>query len=468
MGFGEGSLDGGGDSGGCEVSNDYDYNDGGDDGDDGDDGVEERNNRSSNSQSNVTVTKTNPCTVLVMFTVIGLAAGVGLLYAVVSAEGSYQYHYCDEISKKLFAGEQNFCKLHSGQGDGYATCSFNNKDKFTHYLFNEEPETLVDLRHVEYFTESYVLEANHYAYYFYILPKGSYVDFTVSSESDSTTWYWSTSYSNINSLKYNNIWKGQGMGNDTLSYEYHVTETRLYYLTCANNDRYNDVVTHWNVSLDYAMFDVSKSNASCTGKTLCNFSNAGGKYIVSSLKPGSIRLSETATNDIYFKQYIPPNKSDSYILLGWMVVFFATAIICIIVLIVRYSPCSPIQRAKVAEQKRAIELKVQQQQPPPPPTQQYSYPPQQPASYPPQQPASYPPQEPSYPAQQPTPYSAPPQNGYPAYDPYADGVPPPQPVNPAQQHSCPPQVPSYLTTSSSPYSEQESSSSAQVPSYLKT
>jgi len=220
---------------------------------------------------------------------------IGLFVCLAATLYYAPFSHCRGSSDDLFDGEQNLCRVRSYENTVHVEVNPLLRNKFTSYMFENEPDVLDQVHSVEYGDRNLLVDSYHYTYFAFALPNGSHVSFNLSASAYGE-WYWSEEYSSYSSLKYNYIWHESTV---FASYSFYVDKSTTYYLTCSNSHYYT-ITTDWNITVDYKQYDLSNAESNCTGRMHCKFNNAGGKYIVSSLNGGTLRNGQYTKNAIHY------------------------------------------------------------------------------------------------------------------------------------------------------------------------
>jgi len=277
---------------------------------------------------------------IILCSLIFLALGGFVVYALLTCEPIY----CDTASTDVFDGEQNLCKVPSGKDTVHVEVDHSMQSYFTSYLFQSEPDVLDQVRNVHYSDKSVRVHSDDYIYYAFALPKGSVINFSLSSDSSSAEWYLSVDYSEISDIRYNYIWKGSGY--NPRPYSFKVTQSRTYYLT-SYNDGYFSMLTDWDVYVDYTQYNLSGPISTCKNQQKCSFNKASGKYIVSTLQSGSLSQNEFTMDQIYFgKNYSAILKT--ILIVSVIAVFFLISVIVSLVKVCALVNSSFVSRASPA------------------------------------------------------------------------------------------------------------------------
>jgi len=338
--------------------------------------------------------------------IVALALTIYLIYALLNVQSVY----CRTASTDVFDGEQNLCNIGYSHDKVYIDVKSSMKDKFKTYLFSNEPKVLDQTRHANYQDSSVRLYGGDFTYYAFALPKGSFINFTVSASSSYAEWYFTTDYYSISDIRYNYIWKSTGAG--PRSYNYTTKTSETFYVTCYNSaySDYNSFTTSWNVDVDYKQYDLSNPKKTCTGQTSCKFTGVKSNYVVSVLATGSLSGADYTKNEITFGKDFSYLTSTIICCVIFIVICLACAIIsiiklCLIAAVVSTAVSAAVSSKSSSSTPSQTVVVVQQTPAPAPP------PPQTPVAPYPGTPVD-PYGNPVAPAPAPYSYGAPPYGGY--------------------------------------------------------
>jgi len=205
---------------------------------------------------------------------------------------------CPRSAPTIFNGEQNLCKISTISSENvYIDVNKNHKDYFTSYYFDHEPEILPGRRTVHYIFK-FRVGSEEYDYIELSLPKGSKLSFHGNSGRN-IDWYIGPNrggfYSNIYGAYYKFIWE-----KNVYVDNYTAESSGTHWIIADNMGSWGTSGT-FDIIVDYANYDVTKSIANCTGFVQCSFPtlNMSTAYVVTELNDPTI-----TDNTKDFKCYI--------------------------------------------------------------------------------------------------------------------------------------------------------------------
>lgn len=211
--------------------------------------------------------------------------------------------YCNTASRAVFDGEQNLCVIPKKEKTVRVKVEDGLALNFTHYLFDSQPPITSLTKTKRYVESEFWIKPRDFHTISFALPEGSVLKALLLAESSKAEWYltakYRESFKKIRKNKNNYLWSSSGSGLRQVSLL--SEESKSYFLSCYIRDMYGkqDVLTQWDITIQYATYNLTNGVEFCHGESDCTLKNASGKYLVSNLQEGSAPGNSTVWNSIF-------------------------------------------------------------------------------------------------------------------------------------------------------------------------